>query len=139
MSISSFGEDDAGEMYVADLAGTVYWLTARPCSPRPNVGLQVVPEAGRLRVTVTARVSGNQDVNSLRSISFEAGRNALVDIGDQSGRAGAFTVPLATGTSQTTFFVRRQTAGQPMHLPLVVHDDCGAFRTFVGAGINVAL
>lgn len=106
------------------------------CDVRPPVRLQVAPDGpGRLRVVVTATTSITSPVNGLVEIRFQAGTNALVDVGGQNGRTGAFTVPLSGRPASTTFFVRRERAGAT-HLPFVVVDECRNWPTFVGGGPN---
>jgi hypothetical protein len=99
------------------------------CTPRPSVKISTVRAgAGRLQVTVTA---GQGQLQSLR---FAAGRNSLVDIGGQNGRTGPFSVSMASGIAQTSFFVRRATAGAATTVPFYVTDGCGEWSTFVGGG-----
>jgi hypothetical protein len=106
------------------------------CEVRPPVRLDVTPDGpGRLRVVVRTARSVTIPVNGLVELRFQAGTNALVDVGGQDGRSGAFTVPIAGGLTSTTFFVRRQQAG-PTQLPFIVIDGCGAWSTFVGGGPN---
>ncbi len=90
---------------------------------------------GRLRVVVTATTSITSPVNGLVEIRFQAGTNALVNVGGQNGRTGAFTVPLSGRPVSTTFVVRRERAGAT-HLPFVVVDECRNWSTFVGGGPN---
>jgi hypothetical protein len=62
--------------------------------------------------------------------------NALIDIGAFSGRSDSFSVPYAPGVRQTSFFIRRATAGSPTTVPFIVNDDCGPWRSFSGGGAN---
>jgi hypothetical protein len=109
---------------------------ATSCSPRPAVGLASVPNGdGRLRVTVTANGAGND----LSSIAFTSDARfagtGLVDTATQSAQAPPFTIgPLPAGTTSSTFYVRRATAGQPVTLPVTITDRCGPWPTFVGGG-----
>jgi hypothetical protein len=99
------------------------------CTSRPPVGVKTVPTgSGRLQVTVTA------GLGALQSIRFGAGTNALIDAGGQVGRSGTFTVSLGSGVTQTSFVVRRATAGSATTVPLVITDGCGDWQTFVGGG-----
>ena len=64
--------------------------------------------------------------------------NALLNFLD--GRvnvSGATTYYTPFGTVQTSFTAKRQPAGQPMTVPMLVMDRCGSFETFVGAGTAV--
>jgi hypothetical protein len=73
--------------------------------------------------------------NGVLALEISQTQNALVDIGGQVGRTGAFVVSLP-GTSETTsFLVRRDKAG-PATVSLAVVDRCGRWTTFVGGGAN---
>jgi hypothetical protein len=85
-------------------------------------------------VTIIANASGGSSDNRLDALTFDAGRNSLVDVRGLIGQTSAFTVPLSDRPIMLTFEVRRQTAGQAVQLPFTVVDDCGPWRTFVGAG-----
>jgi hypothetical protein len=89
------------------------------------------PAGGRLQVTVTATGQNN----TLQAIVINQTTNALVDIGGQTGRSGAFTVSLP-GTSATTSFTVRREASGPATVKLAVADRCGDWTTFVGGGAN---
>ncbi len=142
LGISSFGEDEAGDVYVVDLGstsantGAVYRLVDASCSPRPNVLLSTVATGSSLQVTVTASTSAALPSNSLQRLSFGSATNALIDAGSVVGSSGNFTVNLPAGTQQTGFTVRRATPGQPTTVPFVVVDACGDWSTFVGGGAN---
>ena len=74
--------------------------------------------------------------NTLRAIEISQTNNALVDIGGQTGRSGAFTVSLPGTSATTSFTVRRQDAG-PATVNLAVVDRCDTkWNTFVGGGAN---
>ena len=110
---------------------------AMACSPRPAVTVTSQQTGdGRLQVTVTAGIQGPNGANRLTELRFGVGTNALVDLAGQSGRSGAFTVPLADRPTSLTFFVRRATAGQATSLPVTVVDGCGEWPTLVGGGIG---
>jgi len=142
LGISSFGEDEAGDVYVVDLGstsantGAVYRLVDASSSPRPNVLLSTVATGSSLQVTVTASTSAALPSNSLQRLSFGSATNALIDAGSVVGSSGNFTVNLPAGTQQTGFTVRRATPGQPTTVPFVVVDACGDWSTFVGGGAN---
>lgn len=106
-----------------------------PCASRPPVSVVTTPLGdGRLQVTLSAGTSAALPSNALRELRFAAATNALVDAGGQTGQGGAFTVTLAAGTQQTSFVIRRATAGQAATVPLVVVDACGDWPTIVGGG-----
>ncbi len=91
---------------------------------------------GQLRVTVRAQTLPGTPANQLRALRFETVDNALIDAGGRSGMAGGFTATLPAGATETSFLVRRATAGRATMVTLVVVDGCGDWRTFVGAGPN---
>ena len=77
--------------------------------------------------------------NALASIAFTSDArlagNGLVDTATQSAQAPPFTIgPLPAGTTSSTFYVRRATAGQAVTLPVTITDSCGPWTTFVGGG-----
>ncbi len=124
------------DAFVPGRAGAPPELSAAAvCSPRPAVGVTAVPSAsGSVQVTVNVSSSSPTQANSLQTLRFGAGTNALVDAGTQVGASGPFTVTFAPGTQQTTFTVRPATAGQAVTVPLTVLDSCGEWPTFVGRG-----
>ena len=92
------------------------------CSPRPTVSVQASISGGRQNVLVT--VSGTN--NRLLSIGFSSGAavpvNALLDLPDgRTGVTGAPTWTAGPGTTQATFYVRRQNPGAPVTVPFTVH------------------
>jgi len=108
---------------------------ATACAPRPPVAVTSVATGdGRLQVTVTAGTQAPNATNRLTELRFGAGTNALVDVAGQTGRTGAFTVPLNGSPTSVTFVVRRATTGQATTIPLTVVDTCGDWPTFVGGG-----
>ena len=137
--ITSFGEDERGELYVVAANGTIYRLvdstqTVVNCSPRPAVGVRTTRDGtDALSVTVTAGSNTTGQPNALRSIEFGTPTDARVTIGTAPERDGNFFLPLAEGTTQTTFRVRR-TGTADMYLPFKVADGCGIWPTFVGLG-----
>jgi hypothetical protein len=110
--------------------------TPRPgCSPRPPVAVVTQRGApGTLQVTVSAARTSAAPNNTISQIQFKAAQNASVEIGGQAHPGGNFVQPIAPGTLQVTFTVRRLAAGQASTVPLWVVDDCGAWQTFVGGG-----
>jgi len=103
------------------------------CSPRPPVQVTTAPAVGGLQVTVTATGQNN----TLQAIEISQTRNALVDVGGQAGRTGAFTVTLPGTSASTSFTVRRQGSGAAT-VSLAVVDRCGRWTTFVGGGPGAA-
>jgi serine protease AprX len=112
--------------------------TPSPCVPRPAVIVTSTPDgSGRLRATVAAGTGPGAPSNSLLRIEMGTLANAVLDVPDVgTGLTGGVTVPLPPGTQQTTFYVRRATAGQAATANFVVVDACGAWPTFVGGGPN---
>jgi hypothetical protein len=97
------------------------------CSPRPPVHLASTASGGRLNVTLQA--GGGM----IRQIVFGPTQNALVDVGTLVSQAGSFTYQVPGPGPVVNFSVRRQAAG-PTTVPIVVVDDCGEWRSFVGGG-----
>jgi hypothetical protein len=110
------------------------------CDPRPNPRLQTVRDASNaLQVTITAATASGGQVAILREIRIGPLQNAAVDIGPYVARTSplAYTVP--GGSAQLTLRVTRVVASQPSQIVLVLVDDCGEWRTFVGGGTGIAV
>jgi len=75
--------------------------------------------------------------NALTSVAFGTADNALVTIGSLVDQHGGFTFPLPGGMRQVHFIARRLQPGTPMRVDLTVTDRCGAWPTFVGAGVSM--
>jgi lysophospholipase L1-like esterase len=106
--------------------------TPAPCAPRPPVLVSVrTIGGGRLGFTITATGAGN----GLREIRVGAARNATIEIAGSTG-AGNFVVPLPGVPASVQGTVTRTRAGEAVHVPLVVVDQCGEWQTFVGGGPN---
>jgi hypothetical protein len=109
------------------------------CSTRPPVTVQAQPiGGGRLQVTVEAGRPAGAVNNIVRKIQILRADNAQVELfGQTIGPAGG-TVEATSPNQRTTFTVTRQPASSPtaVTIPLVVTDDCGEWKTFVGGGPN---
>ena len=128
--------------------GTLYWVqdfgrtqnsaaatTPSNCAPRPAFSVRATPSAaGTLQVTVTAGRPAGAPSNVLRSIKFGALVNASIDMAGYGSPAATTTVGIAPGTQTVTFVARRAALGAGTTIPLVLTDDCGDWRTFVGGG-----
>jgi hypothetical protein len=135
-NFTSFGEDEAGEVYLLALGGTVFHVIQGPnCATRPRVSMQATRTGtGTYDVTLTASNSAAVTSNVLTSVAFTRIVNGSVAIGSQTNQQAPFTATLP-GTSATTHFtVQRVQAGQAMHVDLGVVDRCGTWKTFFGAG-----
>jgi len=97
------------------------------CVPRPPVKLTSASSGGMLQVTLQA------GGGVIREIRFGPTQNATVDVGNLSGQTGSFTYRPASPSAQIPFFVRKLTTG-PSTVPIVVVDDCGEWKSFVGGG-----
>jgi glucose/arabinose dehydrogenase len=139
-NISAFGEDEAGEVYVVTLGGSIFRLAqaATNCSVRPRVTLQSTRTgSGAYDVTLTASDSATVSGNVLTSVAFNRIVNGSVTIGTQVNQRSPFTATLpGTGTT-ARFSVQRVQAGQLMHVDLKVSDRCGEWSTFFGIGGGV--
>jgi glucose/arabinose dehydrogenase len=139
--ISSFGEDQNGELYVVALGGSIFRVAqaASPpvadCRVRPKVTLQTTQTAaGTLRVILTANDSTTVTNNVLQNIAFNHIVNGSVTIGTQDNRTSPFTVNLPTGSTSAQFTATRAQAGKALHVDFSVTDRCGPWQTFVGGG-----
>jgi hypothetical protein len=109
--------------------------TPRFCAPRPAVRVATSPVGpGRLRVTLSAQTLPGTPTNSLRELRFGVDTNAGIDVPGVGTVGQGSVVPLAPGTAETTFFVRRQVPNAATTVSLVVVDACGEWPTFVGGG-----
>ena len=95
--------------------------------------MTTVPPAAAVRVRF---FDGQTAQAHPATLSPEPG-GVRVDLPD--GRTGiktGLTVPLNPNVASYTFWVRREVAGQPATLPLIVTDACGDWPTFVGGGAS---
>lgn len=140
--ISSFGEDEAGELFVVKITGEIFRLAQAPptaCSPgtRPRINVQTIRTGpGTLQVTATATTNAIITTNSLQSISFTRIDNARVSIGTQMNQEAPFTFPLPGGSPSIGFTAVRKQPGA-MRVDVSVTDACGPWTTFVGGGANM--
>jgi hypothetical protein len=105
------------------------------CRPRPNVGVKVWQvRHGRLAVSITANEGTGTPSNALTALRFTSTDNGNVDIENIVGGWGNFTVPVANGTMQETFFVNRIDGLFATTINLIVQDRCGDWPTSVGGG-----
>ena len=120
----------------ATVTSTPTATSGAPCSPRPRIAISVVRLAyGRLGVVIRAVENGPMLPNRLRSIDFRVPENAIIYIGSDPARDGAFTLDLPFRPRQAEFVVAQRVPG-PMKAEFTVVDDCGPWPTFVGAGID---
>jgi hypothetical protein len=87
---------------------------------------------GRVQVQVSA--GAGAQLTQLRFGEPRPSTNALIDVAEQVGRTGTFTVELAPPAASVTFVVRSAAPGPGATVHLVVRDTCGDWPTFVGAG-----
>jgi glucose/arabinose dehydrogenase len=143
-NITSFGEDEAGELYVVAASGQILRLLQAPsppvanCSQRPRIDVRTVRVApGTLQVTLTATNSATVASNVLQSIVFNHIVNGSVTIGAQSNQTSPFSVTLPPSTTSAQFTAARTQAGQVLHVDFSVTDLCGPWQTFVGGGTSM--
>jgi hypothetical protein len=136
--ITSFGEDQAGELYVLTAGGAIFKIvqaSGTACPDRPPVTVQSVRTGpGTLTVTLRANDSVSIAGNEIQSVAVTQIVNAFVTLGSQVERQTPFTVTFPGGTPTTQVTVRRQQAGQAFRADLTVTDGCGPWQTFVGGG-----
>jgi len=118
-----------------------FTVAATACAPRPAIEVKAVSSGdGRLAVTVT--VGGSEIGNRLHGLRFLAdsrtpNTNALIDVpGVGTGLRADTPIPLPGNPISFTFYLRRQTPGQPVTVPVEITDDCGAWQTIVGGGAS---
>lgn len=105
------------------------------CSRRPSVQVTTVAAPGGFQVTVAA-TGANNALQALRFDDPRPSQNAIIDIGGQTGRQGAFVMTPPVGTISLSFTAHPVTPGQPTTVYLTVVDNCGSWPTFVGGGAN---
>ncbi len=76
--------------------------------------------------------------NIVRKLQVPKAENARVEIQGQTFGAAGGSVTPTSPTQRLTFTVTRQPAEAPatVTVPIVVTDDCGEWKTFVGGGPN---
>jgi hypothetical protein len=112
--------------------------TATPY-PRPNVGVQVVPSAGTLQSTITARDAGCSPNNQLQALQITRLANATLDVATApvtTVSTAPFSVTLPSHPASIGLTVHRLAAGQPVTVELTVTDGCGTWPTFIGGGAS---
>ncbi|MFN8636818.1 MAG: hypothetical protein U0893_23470 [Chloroflexota bacterium] len=120
---------------LANAAGDGLAVRAAPtdsaaCVPRPPVRVSATddPATGTLMAQVTA------GLGLVRELRFTRLDNAVITLAGQAAiRAGATVTPR---TPVVTFVVGRSDTRAPVHVALVVVDDCGEWTTFVGRGVG---
>jgi uncharacterized protein YkwD len=139
---------DIGIGLAASSNGTLMWVQdfgrsqtasstppAPNCSPRPTFSVRTVnTSTGTLQVTVTAGRTTGAPNNAVHTVKLGALLNATIDVPGYGGAASDTAVGIAPGTQQVTFVVRRAGGSTGTTTPLVLTDDCGEWRTFVGGG-----
>jgi uncharacterized protein YkwD len=109
--------------------------TPSSCATRPAFSVRTTPAgSGTLQVTVTAGRTAGAPTNVLRKIQFGALMNSTIDMPGYGTPTANTTVGIIPGTQQVTFTARRLTSASGTTVPLVLTDDCGDWRTFVGGG-----
>ncbi|MCC6174929.1 MAG: hypothetical protein IT305_06465 [Chloroflexi bacterium] len=104
------------------------------CTPRPPVTVSVAQVGdGQLQVNIHVGQGGG----FLHNLQILETRNATIDIqGGAQGVAGNYNYAAPIGATSAQLTIRRVSAGA-MHVPMIVTDGCGDWRTFAGAGIGV--
>ena len=102
------------------------------CNPRPPV--VITPTPGFDQITVVVRATGQG--NTVKKVTFNGLRNAVVDVaGVATGAGNGFFYEPPAGATQTTFSVRAVNGSGDVHAPFVVLDGCSSpWSSFVGAG-----
>jgi glucose/arabinose dehydrogenase len=138
--ITSFAEDESGDLYVVASSGQILRIVPAPPPPcsqqaRPRVVLQSTRTApGTLQVSLTATTNQTTPANQIATIAFTRIDNGLVTIGNQVDRDTPFTFTPSAGSQSAGFTVKRKQAGVALTVRLTVTDACGPWQTFVGGG-----
>jgi hypothetical protein len=86
-------------------------------------------------VRVESTPLNTQQSNPLRQLRFGDLQNARVTLNGQPVASGdVFVAP--ANTTAAEFTVERRTPGQSTTVHVVVVDDCGEWKTFVGGGTS---
>ncbi len=102
------------------------------CTPRPSVAVTSTPNGdGRLRVTIAAGSNPGTPANLLQALQFTRLDNAVVQIGNQTGVSGNYSI--APPASSLTLYVARAAPGAST-VEATVQDSCGPWPTLVGGG-----
>jgi glucose/arabinose dehydrogenase len=134
-NVVSFGEDEAGEVYVVTLGGSIFRIDPG-CSPRPNVQVTTVPNgSGGLTISLVSSTNASTPHNGLFSIRFIGRDNAEVGIGAVQNYTSADPVDLGLA-AQASFTIRRPIPPMPgaSTVRFVVTDGCGDWPSFAGGG-----
>jgi hypothetical protein len=104
------------------------------CGPRPPVTVSTSrPSFGRLSAVIAATTLPATPQNWLRRVRFARLENAVVDVHGLTNQRQPFTLELPERPRQVELSITWVTPG-PFMAHLIIEDDCGEWRTFVGAG-----
>ena len=145
LNITSFGEDEACELYVVTFGGSISRLVESSpplsCSIRPKINVTSVRvDSGKLQVNVGVTTNSTITANQVQSIAFTQISNAFVTIGNLGERDTPFTFTPPTPGPAVGFTVRRKPPTPPgappqaMTVRLTITDVCGPWVTLVGGG-----
>lgn len=129
LSISSFGEDESGELYVVNLGGTVHRITSSNSTPPPSDTLVITAATIAHRVKldvlapVTVKVNGKKYEIVVQGRGFVAGSVILIN-----GRAMKNTQlrETPTGTTVLVARLRQNTLAAPGTLTVEVVNPDGS-------------
>ena len=94
-----------------------------------------------LRATVSTQTSAEVPTNGLTSIQYTQFNDASVNIltSGPNNQTAAFTHTLTGSPTQVRFDLSRTAAGTPATVRFIANDVCGAWPSFVGAGLAVPI
>jgi hypothetical protein len=109
-------------------------LAAAPCSMPDRVHVEtrrdINQTATRTGLLSTITVAAPDEITS---ITFGTMRNAVVTVAGQHYTSGQ-TLTLPPGTTTVDVIVERASPSGGAFVPFVVHDRCGTWPSFIGAG-----
>ena len=128
------GGDTVGNN-TATASTTVSSEPAPTCAPRPNVEIRPTRiDRNTLDVVVATGVNDSMQINQLTSIDVAGIVNARVTHGTDVDKTAPFTIAFPNNVQGTRLTLKRVQLDLPFRVDLVVTDNCGPWKTFVGAG-----
>jgi hypothetical protein len=120
LNITSFGEDDHGEIYVVDIGGSVFRLTSDVTEPQIRIDSVEIRhrKTGTLLDPITVKANAKKYEVVIRGEGFAAGATVFV-----GGRALELA---ASSSTELVARLRRDTLSQPGVLELTVSNPDGS-------------
>jgi hypothetical protein len=104
------------------------------CSPRPRVNISSASAGANARqVAVSTTANPGFSAPTISAIQVHETRFSTVEAAGVPPTSGEFTIPVANGSTEATFTIRRSQPGKILVSYSVV-DTCGSWKTFIGSG-----